>query len=91
MRCLLRQRAFRQILKKIRLYVANHRNLYGVPMAGHDIQKSKNLLKRLDEEMIFLGSLTSQVILVSSNIKGTWSAIDTVHKNWEKGKEEEKS
>jgi archaellum component FlaC len=55
-----------------------------------DIQKSKNLLKRLDEEMIFLRSLmsqvnalSSQVIYVSSNIKGTWSAIDEIHKNWE--------
>jgi len=67
-------------------------------MADHDIQKSKNLLKRLDEEIIFLSSLmsqinalSSQVIYVSSNIKGTWSAIDEIHKNWDKkGKEEGK-
>lgn len=59
-------------------------------MADHDIQKSKNLLKRLDEEMIFLNSLmaqmnnlSSQVLFVSSNIKGTWSAIDQIHKNIE--------
>jgi hypothetical protein len=68
-------------------------------MGDHDIQKSKNLLKRLDEEMIFLGSLmtqinglSSQVLCVSSNIKGTWYAIDELHKNWEnKEKEENKS
>lgn len=67
-------------------------------MTVTDIQKSKNLLKRLDEEMIFLSSLmsqvnalSSQVIYVSSNIKGTWSAIDEIYENWEKkGKEEEK-
>jgi archaellum component FlaC len=66
-------------------------------MADHDIQKSKNLLKRLDEEIIFLSSLmsqinalSSQVLYVSSNIKGTWSSIDEIHKNWEKKKEEGK-
>ncbi len=66
-------------------------------MADHDIQKSKNLLKRLDEEIIFLSSLmsqinalSSQVLYVSSNIKGTWSAIDEIHKNWEKKEKEEK-
>jgi hypothetical protein len=60
-------------------------------MADHDIQKSQQLLKRLEEEMIFLSgimtqinSLSSQVMYVSSNIKGTWSAIDEIHKNWEK-------
>ncbi len=66
-------------------------------MADHDIQKSKHLLKRLDEEMIFLSSLmaqvsslSSQVLIVSSNIKGTWSSIAEIHKNWEnKGKIEE--
>jgi len=66
-------------------------------MADHDIQKSKNLLKRLNEEIIFLSSLmsqinalSSQVLYVSSNIKGTWSSIDEIHKNWEKKKEEGK-
>jgi hypothetical protein len=68
-------------------------------MADCDIQKSKHLLKRLDKEMIFLSSLmsqvnslSSQVILVSSNIKETRSAIDTIHKKWEnKEKAEELS
>ena len=66
-------------------------------MADHDIQKSRHLLKRLEEEMIFLSSLmtqinnlSSQVICVSSNIKGTWSAIDGIHKNWDKKEKEEK-
>lgn len=65
-------------------------------MADHDIQKSKNLLKRLDEEIIFLSSimsqinaLSSQVLYVSSNIKGTWSSIDEIYENWEKREKEE--
>ena len=59
-------------------------------MTNPDIQNSRHLLKRLDEEMIFLSSLmtqinslSSQVLYVSSNIKGTWSSIDEIHKNWE--------
>lgn len=49
-------------------------------MAHHDIQKSRHLLKHLEEEMIFLStlvsqieSLSSQVQYVSSGIKRTWS------------------
>ena len=52
-------------------------------MADHDIQKSKQLLKRLEEEMDFLRSLISQItnlssqaIVISSTIKGTWNYID---------------
>ena len=66
-------------------------------MTDPDIQNSRHLLKRLDEEMIFLSSLmtqinslSSQVLYVSSNIKGTWSAIDAIHKNWENKAKEEK-
>lgn len=51
-------------------------------MADHDIQKSQHLLKRLDEEIIFLSSLMAQAQIVSSNIQGTWTAIDQLHKNW---------
>jgi hypothetical protein len=66
-------------------------------MADHDIQKSRHLLKRLEEEMIFLrglmtqmNSLSSQALYVSSNIKETWSSIEETHKNWEnKAKVEE--
>jgi hypothetical protein len=65
-------------------------------MADPHIQKSKHFLKSLDEDMIFLGSLmaqfnslSSQILLVSSNIKRTWSTLDTIHKSWEnKGKGE---
>jgi len=68
-------------------------------MADPDIQKSKHFLKSLDEDMIFLSSLmaqinslSSQVILVSSNLRGTWNLLDTIHKNWEnKEKEEDRS
>lgn len=58
-------------------------------MANHDIQKSRHLLKRLEEEMNFLkslmsqtDSLSSQVIFISSGIKKTWSEIDQVHKDF---------
>ena len=60
-------------------------------MANHDIQKSKQLLKRLEEEMDFLRSLTSQItnltsqaIVISSTINGTWNYIDQVHKSWKR-------
>ena len=58
-------------------------------MANHDIQKSRHLLKHLEEEMIFLGtivsqieSLSSQAQFVSFGIKRTWSDIDRLHKDW---------
>ena len=58
-------------------------------MADHDIQKSRHLLKRLEEEMIFLStliaqieSLLSQTQFVSIAIKRTWSEVDHVHKDW---------
>jgi hypothetical protein len=57
-------------------------------MVDHDIQKSQHLLKRLEEEMQFLSSLLSQASIVASNIKGTWIAIDQVHKSWKRGLEE---
>jgi hypothetical protein len=57
-------------------------------MANHDIQKSQHLLKRLEEEMIFLSNLMSQAQIVSSNLKGTWIAIDQIHKNWKRDTEE---
>lgn len=60
-------------------------------MTDPDIQNSRHLLKRLDEEILFLKSLMTQLnnlafqmLYVSSNIKGTWSAIDELRKNWEK-------
>jgi hypothetical protein len=52
-------------------------------MTNPDIQKSRHLLKRLDEEMTFLSSLMAQALFVSSNLKATWNAIDEIHKNWE--------
>ena len=58
-------------------------------MANHDIQKSRHLLKHLEEEMIFLRtivsqieSLSSQAQFVSTGIKRTWSDIDRTHKDW---------
>ncbi len=57
-------------------------------MVDHDIQKSKQLLKRLEEEMSFLSSLMSQAMILASNMKGTWTAIDQTHKNWKRNIEE---
>jgi CII-binding regulator of phage lambda lysogenization HflD len=58
-------------------------------MADHDIQKSRHLLKRLEEEMVFLStlvsqidSLSSQVQYVSSVIKRTWFDIAKIYKDW---------
>ena len=58
-------------------------------MADHDIQKSRHLLKHLEEEMFFLSTivsqienLSSQVKYVSSGINKTWSDIDQIHKDW---------
>ncbi len=57
-------------------------------MADHDIQKSRHLLKHLEEEMMFLRTLVSQieslshqVQFVSSGIKRTWLDIDKIHKD----------
>ena len=58
-------------------------------MANHDIQKSRHLLKHLEQEMIFLNtivsqieSLSSQAQFVSTGIRRTWSDIDRLHKDW---------
>jgi hypothetical protein len=65
-------------------------------MTDPDIQNSCHLLKRLDEEMTFLSglmaqvdSLSSQVLFVSSGLKGTWSALDKIHKTRENKEKEE--
>lgn len=44
----------------------------------------------LREIMSQIDNLSSQALYVSSSLKGTWSAIDETHKNWEnKGKVED--
>ena len=64
-------------------------------MAKHDIIKSQHLLKRLEEEMMFLNSLLAQmeslsvqVAFVSSGAKKTWIQIYNFHKDWERDQEE---
>ena len=71
-------------------------NLEELTMADLDIQKSKHFLKSLDEDMAFLSSLmsqvnslSSQVIFVSSSLRGTWNSLDTIHKNCDKREKEE--
>ena len=70
-------------------------------MANHDIQKSRHLLKHLEEEMIFLSTLVSQINSTSSQlenlssqaqhvsfgIKKTWFDIDRIHKDWKESTE----
>lgn len=65
-------------------------------MTDLDIQKSRHLLKHLEEEMIFLGSLiaqmqnlSSQAQFVSAGIKRTWADINQIHKNYKQGLENE--
>ena len=60
-------------------------------MADHNIATSQNLLKHLEEQMNFLSSLmsqmnslSSQVIFVSSGLKGTWEAIKTAQETWKR-------
>ena len=57
-------------------------------MADHDIQNSHHLLKRLEEEMVFLRSLMFQAEVVASNLQGTWTAISVTYKNWKRDIEE---
>lgn len=68
-------------------------------MTDSDIQNSRHLLKRLDEEMIFLrdimsqvnhltsqvDSLSTQVTFVTSGLKETWNSIEKIHNIWNKG------
>ena len=58
-------------------------------MADHGIQKSRYLLKHLEEKMIFMSTLvsqienlSSQVQFVSSGSKRTWSDIDKIYESW---------
>lgn len=60
-------------------------------MADHNIAISQHLLKRLEEEMNCLSSLmsqmnslSSQVLFVSSGLKGTWTAIKTAKEEWKR-------
>jgi hypothetical protein len=57
-------------------------------MANHDIQNSQHLLKRLEEEMIFLNGLMNQAQVVAANLKTTWTAIRVTHENWKRKTEE---
>ena len=58
-------------------------------MAEYDIQNSHHLLKRLEEDMLFLRSLMSQAEVVSSNLRGTWTAISVTHSNWKRDLKED--
>ena len=53
-------------------------------MSDHNIATSQHLLKRLEEEINFLNSLMSQMLIVVSNMKGTWNGISNTQKNWKR-------
>lgn len=60
-------------------------------MSNNNITTSQHLLKRLEEQMNCLSSLmsqmnslSSQVLFVSSGLKGTWTAIGTAQETWKK-------
>ncbi len=50
-------------------------------MADHDIQKSKQLLKRLSENIAFLTSLLDQAQFMASELKMNQVEIDNVIKD----------
>jgi intein-encoded DNA endonuclease-like protein len=56
-------------------------------MTDPNIAISQHLLKRLEEEINFLSSLMSQVLIVSSNLKGTWTSIKLAQENWKRDSE----
>lgn len=51
-------------------------------MANHDIQKSKHLLKRLNENIDFLSSLLDQAQFIASELKVNQVEIDNVIKDY---------
>lgn len=57
-------------------------------MTDPNIAISQHLLKRLEEEINFLNSLMAQVLVVTSNLKGTWISIKHAQENWKRDVEE---
>ena len=57
-------------------------------MTDPSIATSQHLLKRLEEEIKFLNSLMAQVLLVTSNLKGTWTYLNQAQENWKRDIEE---
>jgi hypothetical protein len=52
-------------------------------MTTSDAEKSKHLLKNLKEQMNFLSSRISQADIVSSNLQGTWAALQVAYESLE--------
>ncbi len=71
------------------LHAANHNQILkgDLIMTDPNIAISQHLLKRLEEEIHFLSSLMSQVLIVSSNLKGTWTSIKHAQENWKRDNE----
>lgn len=53
-------------------------------MTDPNIATPQHLLKRLEHEMNFLGSLMNQAQYVAHNLVGTWGDIQRAHEKWEK-------
>jgi hypothetical protein len=68
------------------LYAAHHNQPFngGLIMTDLDIQKSRYLLKSLEEEMRILRDLMDQASVASSNLEGIWIAIEQTHENWKR-------
>ena len=58
-------------------------------MADHDIQKSQNLLKDLEREILFMTELMRQVRVSSHNLNETWVALNVTKRNWKRRIKEE--
>jgi len=53
-------------------------------MPDHNIATPQYFLKQLEEEIKSLNSLMSQLLIVVSNMKGTWTGIANAQKNWKR-------
>ena len=53
-------------------------------MADHDIQKSQELLKDLEKEMLSMTELMRQMRVISHNLDETWISLYVTQRNWKR-------
>ncbi len=58
-------------------------------MANHDIQKSQELLKDLERDMLFMTELMRQMRVITHNIDQTWTSLYVTQRNWKRKVEED--
>lgn len=51
-------------------------------MANMNINTSRHLLKRLEQDMSDFNSLMSRILITSHNLEGTLTALSQTYKNW---------